>query len=556
MVSSRCNRCRRRSEGLGGLGVGRGLGQAGRRGPRDRARRPGEDYVCSGRGSNPPRFDGHAGTVRPLSIDTVWADLSVTQVGWSARERAAQSSLKRAAVQPKVDLHREPGVLDRVVQIASTRELDVAADRAQTSAAAEVERAVCFHGAVDRPGEHGQACQPHLAIDEPEVECGVVGNEKLIGCQEAPYLGGMNRERVLQAQNRIREAMNPFGIAVISHAGIEHQIQTRQIRPAFGQVAADHSDAAKAYDAVVMTKSGGLDIAKRHGRRQVIQPHVPSSPSWGAANSTPPPPKPRGGLAALAGRRREPIKVRRPSAHAPSVQARSRVEIPALLPAWARQSQCSPRRRSCSAQDQGSARASAAMVRPAGAVPSRRPETIRGERNASGSSSRMCRSTLPSRLASTAKLPTRPWANSSTQLPALAIAISRASRRDGVIGVLCTGTWMMPLTAAGTGLAQGTLIVVTFAMGGADQSLLAVLWACGASRLCRSRSSRWFGVNITRSRWRSRRSRSLSGNCSPEPLALRWLRSAATTNASISAAGTRPTNPAGRRFPCSTAWEM
>jgi hypothetical protein len=102
-------------------------------------------------------LDGHAGTVRPLSIDTVWADLSVTEVGWSARERAAQSTLKRAAVQPKVDLHREPGVLDRAVQIASTSELDVAADRAQSSAAAEVERAVCFHGAVDGPDERGQA---------------------------------------------------------------------------------------------------------------------------------------------------------------------------------------------------------------------------------------------------------------------------------------------------------------------------------------------------------------------------------------------------------------
>lgn len=92
-----------------------------------------------------------------MSIDTVWADLSVTEVGWSAREQAAQSTLKRAAVQPKVDLHREPGVLDRVVQIASTRELDVAANRAQRSAAAEIERAVCFHGAVNRPGERGQA---------------------------------------------------------------------------------------------------------------------------------------------------------------------------------------------------------------------------------------------------------------------------------------------------------------------------------------------------------------------------------------------------------------
>jgi hypothetical protein len=92
-----------------------------------------------------------------LMIDTVWADLSVTQVRWRARERAAQPSLKRAAVQPKVDLHREPGILDRAVQIASTGELDAAAGRAQRSAAAELERAVCFHGAVDGPGERGQA---------------------------------------------------------------------------------------------------------------------------------------------------------------------------------------------------------------------------------------------------------------------------------------------------------------------------------------------------------------------------------------------------------------
>src|SRR5215211_6578666 len=49
-----------------------------------------------------------------LSVNMVWADLGVTQVGWSARQRAAQSMLKRAAVQPKIDLHREPGVLDRV----------------------------------------------------------------------------------------------------------------------------------------------------------------------------------------------------------------------------------------------------------------------------------------------------------------------------------------------------------------------------------------------------------------------------------------------------------
>jgi hypothetical protein len=99
---------------------------------------------------------GSAGTVRPLSLDPVCAALSVTQVGWSARQRAAQSTLKRAAVQPKIDLHCEPGILDRVVQIASTSELDVAADRAQSGAAPEVERAVSFHGAVDRSPERGQ----------------------------------------------------------------------------------------------------------------------------------------------------------------------------------------------------------------------------------------------------------------------------------------------------------------------------------------------------------------------------------------------------------------
>src|SRR5262249_31891847 len=83
---------------------------------------------------------------------------------------------------------------------------------------------------------------------------------------------------------------------------------------------------------------------------------------------------------------------------------------------------------------------------------------------------------------------------------------------------------------AGTGLVQGTAIVVTLAVR-RPAEVFAGLWACAGC----SRSSRWFGVNVTRSRWRSRRSRSLSGNCSPALLALRWLRSAATTSASISA---------------------
>src|SRR6266550_6903031 len=96
-------------------------------------------------------------------------------------------------------------------------------------------------------------------------------------------------------------------------------------QPASGQVAADHSDAAKAYDPIVMTESGGLDITKRHRRRQVIQPHVPSSPSWAAAQQPPPPPKPRGGLAALAGRESQSGSGLRQYMH-PSVQGRSRVQ--------------------------------------------------------------------------------------------------------------------------------------------------------------------------------------------------------------------------------------
>ena len=75
-------------------------------------------------------------------------------------------------------------------------------------------------------------------------------------------------------------------------------------------------------------------------------------------------------------------------------------------------------------------------VRSAGATPSRIADTIRGERKPRGMSSRMRRSILPSRWAIAAKLATRPSAKSSIQLRALAIAMRRASRPDGVIGVL------------------------------------------------------------------------------------------------------------------------
>jgi hypothetical protein len=136
----------------------------------------------------------------------------------------------------------------------------------------------------------------------------------------------MNGERVLQAESRIREAMNPCGIAAVFRTGIEHQVEIRRTRPAFGQVAADHADAAKADDAVVMTESGGLDIAKHYRRRKMIRPHVPSSPSWARRNGAPPPRKPRGGLAALAGKGGKPISLRRRSVHASSVRERSRAD--------------------------------------------------------------------------------------------------------------------------------------------------------------------------------------------------------------------------------------
>ena len=69
-------------------------------------------------------------------------------------------------------------------------------------------------------------------------------------------------------------------------------------------------------------------------------------------------------------------------------------------------------------------------------MPSRMAATIRGDTKASGASRRMWRSTLPSRRAIAAKLATRPCAKSSTHWRALAMAVSRASRRDGFIGVL------------------------------------------------------------------------------------------------------------------------
>ena len=130
--------------------------------------------------------------------------------------------LERAPLEPKIDLHREPGVFDRVVQIASTSELDMAANRAQRRAAASAGRAVSSHGAIDRPGQRGQACQSRLAIDEFEVERGVVGNEKVIGRQKAPEVGSMNCEWILQTQSQ-----NPKSHKSVRRARFPTRINTR-----------------------------------------------------------------------------------------------------------------------------------------------------------------------------------------------------------------------------------------------------------------------------------------------------------------------------------------
>jgi hypothetical protein len=71
--------------------------------------------------------------------------------------------------------------------------------------------------------------------------------------------------------------------------------------------------------------------------------------------------------------------------------------------------------------------------RPSRSAPFRRanrplPHRIRGDRNASGASSRMCRSTLPSRRAITAKLATRPCAKSSKRAHRAKLEIARKDR--------------------------------------------------------------------------------------------------------------------------------
>src|SRR5262249_56611277 len=106
----------------------------------------------------------------------------------------------------------------------------------------------------------------------------------------------------------------------------------------------------------------------------------------------------------------------------------------------------------------------------------------------------MCRSAFPSRRAITAKLAARPCTKSSIHWRALAIAIRRASRRLALIGVLCAGTWMMPLTAAGAGLVPGAGIVVAVAIGEPHEPAFSGAWGGGGSGDWRRRSAQLFRV--------------------------------------------------------------
>jgi|SRR6516165_6557754 len=69
----------------------------------------------------------------------------------------------------------------------------------------------------------------------------------------------------------------------------------------------------------------------------------------------------------------------------------------------------------------------------------------------------------------------------------------------------------MPLALSENGLIQGTVIVLTLKVGGLDDWFVvsSASSSCGVSTtICPSRSLMSFGVKVTRSRWRSTRSRS------------------------------------------------
>src|SRR5580704_9144746 len=127
----------------------------------------------------------------------------------------------------------------------------------------------------------------------------------------------------------------------------------------------------------------------------------------------------------------------------------------------ARAGSCGPILCSCSAQEWESPAMSVVAVIPAGAMPSIIAVMMRGDTKASRARWRMWRSAFPSRSAMSAKL--WPRATSLTHLRALAMAISKVSRPPGFIGLLCAGTWTMPLAGTAAGTFQG---MVTFGRAG------------------------------------------------------------------------------------------
>ena len=104
----------------------------------------------------------------------------------------------------------------------------------------------------------GRRANVNSRLMNSEVERCVVGNEKLVGCEEAPYLGGVELERVLEAKSQIRKSMNLLRMAVVFLTRIEDQVRIAQVQLPCSELAADHSDATKTDDAVVFGKSCSL----------------------------------------------------------------------------------------------------------------------------------------------------------------------------------------------------------------------------------------------------------------------------------------------------------
>src|SRR5712675_2016972 len=130
----------------------------------------------------------------------------------------------------------------------------------------------------------------------------------------------------------------------------------------------------------------------------------------------------------------------------------------------------------------------------AGADPSAMAAMLEGETKASGARSRMCRSTLFSSRAISAREETRPWTRSSIQPLAFAMAVKRASWVSGFTADGWEGAWKMPFTAVRLGAVQGSVIAAGARIadwesswpkspGGASYIALSANWISRASDL-------------------------------------------------------------------------